>query len=421
MDRFAPNGWFMKFSAFVMAFLLFLSVNYDPADRKSNTSHDTPSQSEAIEVENVPVEVYYDVENLVVSGAPSTVNVKLTGPKSILLSTKNKRDFHVYIDLSDPVIGSQKVPLKVKNLSDKLNYSIDPASVTVHVEEKVTKDYSVEAEFDENALGEGYKFDKPVVEPSTVNITGAKSIMDKIAVVKATMRTEGTITNDIIGEATVQVLDQNLNRLDVDIKPQTVNVSIDVSSPSKEVGLKPIAKGTLPEGVTIESMKINPTKATIYGSKDVLGKVSQIEVPVEIGNIKDDTKLDIPFSLPDGIVGASVDTVEVSVNVKKDEKKDISRTLSNIPIELRGIDEDQYEANFIEPANGKVSLVVKGDRDRIQSLKTSDFELYLNMANVSEGKHRLVLNVNGPDKVQWELPKNTRQIYVELIKKNPDG
>ena len=413
MDKLTSSSWFMKGGAFLIAITLFFSVNSNQ-DNRSNNPFDTPSSTETATIKNVPVEVYYDTDNLVVSGVPETLDITIEGPKSIVISTKNKMDFEIYVDLSDPVIGSQKVPIKVKNLSDKITYTLTQANTTAVVEEKVTENYKVEAEFDKTLLAEGYTSDIPLVDPAEVKITGAKSRIDKITIVKATVKTGSSITNDISTEATVQAFDSNMNVLDVRIEPSTVDISINVNSPSKEVKLTAKATGKPPEGITIESIKIDSNKATIYGGKSILNDINEIRIPVDVSKIDEDAVLDIPVNLPDGVVGSSVDAVKVTIKIKKDN----TRTISNIPIEIRGVDEAKYEVEILEPSNGQVDLTIVGEQSKIKPLKASDFDVFIDVNELTGGNHNVTLNVEAPDGIHWELPNNSKEIKVEIKEKD---
>ena len=403
----------MKIGAFLISIILFFSVNSNP-DNRSNNPFDTPSSTETATIKNVPVEIYYDTDNLVVSGIPEMLDITIEGPKSLVISAKNKMDFEIYVDLSDPKIGSQKVPIKVKNLSDKIRYTLTQANTTAIVEEKVTETFDVEVEFDKTLLANGYSSDPPYVSPSEVKITGAKSNVQRVKVVKATVKAESDITNDITTEATVQAFDNNMNLLDVNIKPSTVDISINVNSPSKEVRLSTKTTGTPPEGVTIESIKLDSEKATIYGGESILKDIKEITVPVDVSNIDEDTVIEIPVSLPDGVVGSSIDTVKVTIKIKKDH----SRTISDIPIEIIGLLEDSYEAKIIEPSNGMVDLVIEGEDSIIKSLKVSDFKVFIDVGELNEGSHNVALMVNAPDNVHWELPNNSKIMKVEISEKN---
>ena len=51
------------------------------------------------------MEVYYDDDNLVVTGIPETVTVNIEGPSSLILSTKAMNDYKVFVDLRELPIG----------------------------------------------------------------------------------------------------------------------------------------------------------------------------------------------------------------------------------------------------------------------------------------------------------------------------
>lgn len=97
---------------------------------------------------------------------------------------------------------------------------ISPAYVTVTVQEKVTKEFRVDAEFNSNLLASGFEAETPSVEPKTVKITGAKDVIDQITYVKATVDSKREISSTITRDAKVQVLDKSLNKLNVDVDPK---------------------------------------------------------------------------------------------------------------------------------------------------------------------------------------------------------
>ena len=68
-----------------------------------------------------------------------------------------------------------------------------------------------------------------------MEITGAKDIIEQIAYVVATLDINKVVDGTITREARVQVLDKDYNKLDVAIEPETVDVTVEVINPSKEV------------------------------------------------------------------------------------------------------------------------------------------------------------------------------------------
>lgn len=159
MDKLMDNPWFIKILALLLAVLLYSSVPH-----KGNDVN-VPGEQATETIEDMPVKVYYDTENLVVSGIPNTVDVTLKGPITHVQSAKALRNFEVFVDLTDAKIGKQKVNLKVKDLSDKLKVTLKPASVNVTIQEKITKEFKVDAEINRSQIEEGYTAEQPIVEP----------------------------------------------------------------------------------------------------------------------------------------------------------------------------------------------------------------------------------------------------------------
>ncbi|NQD67627.1 YbbR-like domain-containing protein, partial [Bacillus haikouensis] len=223
MDKFMESRWFMRVVGLFLAFILYLSVNFD--DIQKTATNNGNSQTSFDTIQNVPLEVFYDSENLVVTGLPETVNVTVDGPKSIVQQAKILRDFQVYVDLNDIGIGEHRIPIEIDNISDKLTVKMNPEFVNVAVQEKVTEEFTVEPEFNSGLLSNGFEAEGLSVDPKTVKVTGAKDQIEQIAYVKATLDIEGEISENVTREAKVQVLDRDYNKLNVQIEPELVDVT----------------------------------------------------------------------------------------------------------------------------------------------------------------------------------------------------
>ena len=73
------------------------------------------------------------------------------------------------------------------------------------------------------------------VVPSTIEVTGAKSVIESISFVKATVSSDEGINKSFEQQAKVRVLDKDLNKLNVSIVPEKVTVKVEVAENSKEV------------------------------------------------------------------------------------------------------------------------------------------------------------------------------------------
>ncbi|MGN7178236.1 CdaR family protein [Cytobacillus sp. SAFR-174] len=414
IDKMVDTRWFMKIVALILALFLFDSV-YD-ADKELKEIN-VPGQQDSAIIEDVPVKSYYDTENLVVTGTPDTVDLSLEGPKSHLESAKKQQNFEVYVDLTDAEIGSQRVEIKIRDISDKLDVTINPQYADVTVHEKVTQEFKVDAEFNNSLLGEGYTAEAASAEPKTVKITGAKEVIERISFVKATLDVKGPITETIADDATVRVLDREMNKLDVIVEPQAIRVTVPVKQLSKTVPVTIVRNGETQDGVTINSIKLDVNEASITGREDILNETESVRVEVDVSKIEKDTVLTLPVIIPDGISAVDPKTVKASIDVSTEENagkeeeenteepaeetqaqaqdQEVTKTFSSLAINLAGLSEE-YEAVLKNPASGRTSITVTGKSSRVQDLKADDFNLYLSLADLGEGDHEVPINVDGP-------------------------
>jgi len=404
MDKLMDNPWFIKILALVLAVLLYSSV---PHTGKKITDVNVPGEQSTATITNIPVNVYYDTENLVVSGIPSKVEITLKGPLTHIQSAKALKNFEVYVDLTKAKVGKQKVKLKVRNLSDKLTATVKPSSVNVSVQEKITKEFKVEAEYNTSQIEEGYSAGQPVVEPDNVKITGAKSIIDRITYVKAVLEEKNKLRESITEDADIQVLDKDLNKLNVKVEPDTVEITIPVKVNSKTVPINIVRNGTAPEGVTIESIDIDEKEATIFGSETVLDKTEKVRVEVDLSKITDNTTLTLPVIISNGITKVTPQTVEATVVVKKQEEK----TISDVPVTIKGLP-DEYEATINDPGNQMIDILVNGPATAVTRVKPKDFNVYIDLSDLEEGEHDVDIHVEGPPDLKMKPTKSSAKITI---------
>ncbi|MCM3675941.1 CdaR family protein [Peribacillus simplex] len=447
MDKFTNSAWFMRIVAFALAALLFISINFEMESDKKSLGLSTAPEISTETIENVPVEVYYDRENLVVSGVPETVDVTLKGAKSLLINAKNQRDFKVYVDLSDPAIsmGDRTVTFKISELNEKLVATIDPEYAEVNVQERVTKEFSVEAEYNNSLLEEGYTAGQPTVSPKTVKITGAKDAIEQISYVKANLEISKGLNETVNGKATVKALDRDLNKLDVTIEPSSVAVSLEVSIPSKTVSIAPKQTGKAKDGIRITSISVDPKEVTLFGSETSLEKIDGINLPVNISKIDGDTELELDLNKPESVQKMSLGKAKVKIRTEKvdvdedevnaepvveeeepeteqkqeeqvveeeaeeDEPAAVeSKTFNNIQIVPVGIQDDQNA----ELKSDVTSITLLGEADDLKKITKDDINLTVDVSNLDEGTHDVELAVTVPEGVEWELDSKTVSVTI---------
>jgi YbbR domain-containing protein len=403
MDKLMDNPWFIKILAILLAILLYSVV---PNSGGKTNEINVPGENTTETIADIPVKAYYDTENLVVSGIPDMVDVTLEGPMPHVQSAKALKNFEVFVDITNAEIGNQKVTFEVSGLSDKLKATIKPGSITVAVQEKVTTEFTVEAEFDNDLIKEGYSAGQPAVKPNKVKITGAKDVVDRITYVKAALEGGDLLDSTVTKEAHVQVLDKELNKLDVVVEPETVEVTIPIRSNTKTVPINIIEKGAPPEGLTIQSIELNVEEAVISGDEDTLKETDNVRVEVDVSKITENTTLSLPVIISNGITKVTPELVEVKVVVTKTEK-----TVSGIPITIKGLPEE-FEAVINDPANSLVNLLVFGSGSAITELGPDDFNIFVDLTGLPEGDHDVTIQVDGPPNVNWRPDKSSAKITI---------
>jgi YbbR domain-containing protein len=422
MDKFMESRWFMRIVGLTLALLLYTSVTFDETNLQKNASDNPPEDVNTIQ--NVPLEAFYDSKNLVISGLPESVDITMTGPKSIVQKERYSQNFTVFVDLNDLSIGKHRVKVKVNNISEKIDVKVNPEYVNVSIQERVSDEFTVEPEFNEAILADGFEAEGVSVDPRTVKITGAKDVIDQIAFVKATLDIDNVINENITRKAKVQVLDRELNKLDVVIEPDVVDVTVSVVNPSKEVPVVIQQKGKLPDELELESITVEPKLATIFGRDSVLEEIKEVAAELDLSKVKEDKTLELPIKVNDGLNKVTPEVVEVKVNVKKlkdepedkpveePEEKPVEQTISEVPVELQGTDEE-FEYSIIEPDEGLIEILLNGYKEDLDPITRDDFTLVANLSGLPPGEHELDIEATGPEEVDWELSRKTLKVEIK--------
>ncbi|HEX5564055.1 MAG TPA: CdaR family protein [Sporosarcina sp.] len=425
VDNLMDRPWFLRFTALALAIILFFSVQAENEKKMSSTigdSHDI--------LRDVPVEVLIDNENFVVTGVPKTVNMAIDGPASLVQSTKLLKDFTLKVDLRSKTMGKHTVEIETENLSDKLDVRLEPATVDVVIEEKVTKTFPVEPEFNERLLAEGFNAVKKEVEPATIQVTGAKSVIEAISFVKVSATGDPGINKSFEQKARVRVLDRDLNKLNVTIVPEEVTVKVEVKENSKEVPVVLRQRGEPGENIVIDSVFTDTKTVTLFGPQKTLESIDELRVDIDISKVKESGTVEMNLPKPTGVSKLSEEKIKVNISVTvvdgeepppdvsmeptTDVEKDVTKEFKNIPVAVKGLDE-KYSSTFLKPANGVVDVTVTAKEEVIKSLDSSDFDISVDASGtVQEGEHSYPLTVVGPDNIAWKLSENEVTLEIRL-------
>ena len=433
MDKMMDSPWFLRITALLLAMLLFLTIKSDEENLNAAANGNMTDV-----IRDVPVEVYYDDDNLVVTGVPETVDMTIKGPTSLVQSAKQLQDFTVFVDLRTLNMGEHEVMLHVENVSDKLQVTLDPSYIEIRIEEKITRELSVDPEFNDRLLAENFIVSDMKSDPQRIRITGAKSVVESISFVKATVSGDPGIDKSFTKEASVKVLDKDLSKLNVTIEPETVNVTIDIEEYSKEVPITLRQIGEPKEGVTINNLTPSLRNIRAFGNRTAIDSLEEIVVDVDISKLDASKKLTLKIPQAKGVSSLSESQVEVEVDVTKapvenpvkDDSaqsepepepevevqaaaEDTTREFVDLDVQVRGLSEaDQY--SFIQPEDGQLILTVEGENPLLDTLDKDDFQIYVDASEAETGENQFAITVEGPENVTWTV--SIPSVTVDVVR-----
>ncbi|WP_440604624.1 CdaR family protein [Bacillus sp. GB_SG_008] len=421
MDKLMDNHWFLRGISLLLAIMLYMSTNLDKNVSGDFNPSPFPVGDTTETISGVPVSAYYDEDKYIVSGIPENVTVTLEGQNNVVAAAKVKRQYEVFVNLRGYTPGTYEIPLKYSGVPSNLHLKVQPAKIKVTIQKKEVKSFPVEVKYlNENQLQAGTIVDKPIVKPSTVEVAGTEEELSRIALVRAYVDLKD-VNKTITKEAKVVLYDKDGNRLDLKTGSSTVNVTIPVSSssssssPSKTVPLGVTKKGSLQEGISVTNIKVEPSEVTIYGSKEVLDKITSLDgVEVDLSKITESTTFDASVSLPKGVTKAEPSQVKVTVEVQKQQ----SKTIDGIPLQVNGLS-DLLTMKLLDPANGKISVDIFGDASAVEKVNAAQIKASINLGNMDVGTHDVPIQITGPDNVTLELKQKNAK--VELAKKEETG
>lgn len=410
MDNFMDNRWILRGIALLVTLLLFMSVNLVPQSSSSGLG-DIPFVNNKELVRDVPVTPIYDQRNLIVTGIPKNVSVQLDGPNSIVKTAEMKKDFEVYLDLTSYALGTYDVPLKIRNISDKIKATIKPRTVRVTINEKIEKNVSVKVVYlNEKKIKHGYKAENAIVKPGLVTIVGSRYDVSQVAY--ASVGVDVTDANQTFSQVLpVRLYNKKGVQLPFTTSPRKVEVTVPIVSESASFPIKLVQTGTLKDGLKLSSLASDVNAVRIYASKDWLDKFNgPIEVPVDISSFGQSGTYEVNVPTPNGAFRVDSSTINVNVNFDQEMEK----KFSNIPINLVG-ENNQFEYKFTKPPLGKVVVTAKGFKEDLDAINPSDLNITAKVNGLEPGTRDVALTITGPKGAIYSLDFDT--ITIEITDK----
>ncbi|MBQ3281275.1 MAG: hypothetical protein IJH41_02595 [Eubacterium sp.] len=299
------------FISFVLAFALWFYVvgQLDPVTKKTYRG---------ITITLTNEQSLSDSGLAVLSSSDDSLRVTVSGKRNSV-SRLSKADIVATVDLTNAAEGTNNLPIDLKIPED---IEIDNQSlneITVNVEERITEEKEIKVFY----LGEypdGLEPETVKTDPETAEVSGASSLVKKVAYVKAEVdvsempeelySTTSALTAVTSGGAAVE----NISMADTQCKVTSIMYGV------KKVKLEVPVTDKSKDGY--ERTTSCQDKITIKGPVSALDDITKVVTKsVNITGIKEDTEISVTPVLPEGVYAADKDKdIKLTVEVSKAEQ-----------------------------------------------------------------------------------------------------
>lgn len=394
MDKWLRSNTFVKVMSVTLAVMLYIAVN-DPSLGMQNKN-----QSTATVIHNVGLDAELNDRQFAVVEMPQTVNLTLRG-NSFLLNRVAVSNYHVFVDLTNFGAGVHRnVPVKVEGLPEGIEYVTDPSNVKVVLEEKQQKEMEVKVE----TVGqpeEGYTIGTPTVSPEKVLVRASESRLKDIALVKAVVNISGT-TETVKESVELKAYNEAGEAMEgVEINQPTADVEVPITSPYKEVLIRPQVEELPPNGYSVNKITLSENKVTVFGKKDVLDELEVYPGPeLDLSGVTRDRTFEMKIPLIKGVDRVDPETIELEVEIVSAERD----TFEDLSVEVRGLP-DGWKADFVNKEDEDVSVTLEGAPERVEGIGRGDVQPYIDVSDLKPGEHEV--------EVKWDVPHYIKPIETE--------
>lgn len=159
-------------------------------------------------------------------------------------------------------------------------------------------------------------------------------------------------------------------------QPKEIEVYIDKII-EKNLKIMPHIIGKTKSGLYIESVKVNPEFVKARGALTILNNLTYLEtVPINISEVTEDERLEIPIKLVEGIKDIVPQSVNVEINI---EEEIVEKEHKDVPVEIHN--KTSYRVKNYTPNRVRVKL-----RGRSDILVENDIgsliEAYIELDNI---------------------------------------
>lgn len=313
-----------------------------------------------------------DVDNL-------TVSVRVRGNIDKIKNLKSS-DFSVSINVLGFKEGITNAKVDVVGPNGIEIVGTSPSQISCNVEGIISRVMDVTVQY-EGKHADDYYMAAPVSNPTSVKITGSRSVVNSATMAVATVNVDGAVDN-VVKTVPVRVYDGMDTEIFMSSPIQNVKVTVPVY-PTKYVKLVPEVVGDPEEGYQLTDVTVKPDKVKIAAKKDILDTVTQLKLAeLDISGAHNNSLSSKQILDTDGLIILDLaNTPVVNAVIEQTIEKEFIFEASDI--QFTGLKEN-LGVNLQEP-KGEITLMVTGPSSAVNELRKEDLALISDLSDASVG------------------------------------
>lgn len=288
---------------------------------------------------------------------------------------------------------------------------IQPETITLGVEEIVTRDVPVEVQYVGDRQ-EGLYYGTPVISSNTVAATGSRSNLQDVAKAVCYVDIDGASTS-IKASYPVTFLDSAGREMDSNRFSGIPSVIVEVPIyPQKEVPLdqnaiRSVING-LPDGYEVQSMELVPETVQVAGAQETLDAINSVTLePINLDGKTGEITLTARAVTPEGAIAVTPTEVEVHLSVAQPV---VSATYDAMDVGVKNLGDGLQAA--LSPAS--IDITATGTQEALGGIHASDIHPFVDLGGLTAGTHTVQVKFENLPDLGVTLEPSVAEITVTI-------
>ncbi len=374
--RFVVHNWPLKIAAIGLATLLYAGFVV------SRDQLEVPGP-----ITIVPVGLSED--QTLLNELPPVTRIGYVAPSDVGRLTAS--DFQATVDLSNVPVGREvSVPVSVTSpVGGVFVVDVQPRSVRVTLDQVVSRDVPVR--IDITGLPAGVQQGEMTIDPPTVSVRGASSVVQKVDVATATISVEPSAIDidRLVEPVAVDAQGQTVGGVELEPKAVHVEQPLFTNLESRGLPVRVVITGAPGPGYRVAGLDPEPSIVSVQGDADDLVALQAVETePIRLNGETATVTTTTQLALPPNVTVPDVETVKVTIRI---EAVTETRTFS------AGFTLVGQEAGFTyELSTTRVLETLFGSVNDLDAAASQPLLATIDVTGLAEGVHTVTVTPDVP-------------------------